>query len=60
MFAQSVGDFMDRLQLLSAQSIRQPMQKLLAAVARDEQYDPTVFKKYLGQLRAKVQPEKKS
>lgn len=59
MAMQSVADFMDRLRLLSAQSIRQPMQRLLAAVAHDEQYDPTVFKKYLGQLRAKVQPEKK-
>jgi len=59
MAMQTVADFMDRLQLLSAQSIRQPMQKLLVAVAHDEHYDPTVFKKYLGQLRAKVQPEKK-
>ena len=57
MAVQSVADFMGRQRALDAPSLKAPMGRLLASVAREEQYDPAVFKKSLETLRAKVQTE---
>jgi hypothetical protein len=57
MAVQSVADFMDRQRVLDAQTLKAPMGKLLASVAREEQYDAAVFRQSLEALRAKVQTE---
>lgn len=57
MAIQSVADFMSRQRLLDAQSIKPSMRRLLAAVARDEQYQPAVFRQSLEALRVTVPTE---
>ena len=55
MAMQSVAEFMGRHKMLNTQSVRAPMKRMLAAVARDEKYQPAEFEKSLRELKAGVQ-----
>ncbi|MEO8441827.1 MAG: hypothetical protein ABI547_05025, partial [Betaproteobacteria bacterium] len=55
MAMQSVAEFMGRHQMIRTQPLRPPMKRLLAAVARDEKYQPAEFEKALRELKAGVE-----
>jgi hypothetical protein len=55
MAVQSVVAFMGRRNLVRTQSLSPIMRRLLAAVARDEKYQPAVFQNTLRELKAGVE-----
>jgi hypothetical protein len=55
MAVESVADFMGRHQLLRTQPLKPTIRRLLAALARDEKYQPAEFEKGLRQLKANVE-----
>jgi hypothetical protein len=52
---QGMVDFLRRQGLLRAPAVRRTMTKLLAAVARDEKYQPAAFAQTLKELRIEVE-----
>jgi Cytochrome c554 and c-prime len=55
MAMQGMVDFLRRQGLLRAPAVRRTMTKLLAAVARDEKYQPAAFEQTLKELRIEVE-----
>lgn len=55
MALQSVSDFMGRQNLLKTQSLKPVIKRLLAALARDEKYQPAVFENGLRELRTNIE-----
>ncbi len=55
MALQSVSDFMGRQNLLKTQSLKPVIKRLLAALARDEKYQPAVFENGLRELRTHIE-----
>lgn len=56
MAVQSIADFMSKQGLLRRPAVGQAMKRLLAAVARDEQYSEVAFQKALRDLKSSVGP----
>jgi hypothetical protein len=54
MAVQSVAEFMGRHKLMQTQPLKPAMKRLLAAVARDEKYQPVVFEQALRDLKAGI------
>ncbi len=54
MALQSVADFMRKQGMLRAPAIGNAMRRLLAAVAKDEQYKPAVFQQALRELKSSL------
>jgi hypothetical protein len=55
MAMQSMVDFLRRQDMLRSPGVRRTMTKLLAAVARDEKYQPAAFEQTLRELRVEVE-----
>jgi hypothetical protein len=54
MAVQSVAEFMGRHKMMQTQPLKPAMKRLLAAVARDEKYQPAAFEQALRDLKAGI------